>query len=276
MPDLSSLRAALPSALIALDFDGSLSPLELHPENARPLPGVVELLRELRADGATVAVVTGRNVASLLRISGFADLPGLIVYGTHGAERWEAGELRVPQVPPGLDKLRQHLPGLLAGLTQEPDLWIEDKELSLVVHARLTPDPDALLEKLEAPVREAAAAAGLGVRPGKEVLEICIPGIDKGTAIRELLVPGTRAALYAGDDLGDLPAFAEVNAWAQHTGRPSLTIGVGPPGGPVTGTTDITVPDPQHLIALLRQLTTEPDRSAELYLEVEHGRAAVP
>jgi trehalose 6-phosphate phosphatase len=167
----------------------------------------------------------------------------------------------VPEVPPGLDELRQHLPGLLAGLTQEPDLWIEDKDLSLVIHARLTPDPDAVLEKLAAPVREAAAAAGLGVRPGKEVLEICIPGIDKGTAIRELLTAGTSAALYAGDDLGDLPAFAEVNAWAQRTGWPSLTIGVGPPGGPVTGTTDIPVPDPQHLIALLRQLLTGPDRS---------------
>lgn len=254
MPDLTSLRAALPSALIALDFDGSLSALELHPEDARPRPGVAGLLRELRTAGATVAVVTGRNVASLLQISGFADIPGLIVYGTHGAERWEAGELRVPQVPPGLDELRQHLPGLLAGLTQEPDLWIEDKELSLVVHARLTPDPDAVLEKLADPVREAAAAAGLGVRPGKEVLEICIPGIDKGSALRELLTAGPSAALYAGDDLGDLPAFAEVKAWAQRTGRPSLTIGVGPPGGPVTGTTDVTVPDPQHLIALLRQL----------------------
>jgi trehalose 6-phosphate phosphatase len=255
LPDLTSLRAALPSALVALDFDGSLCPLELHPDDARPLPDAVGLLRELRATGATVAVVTGRNVASLLRLSGFADIPGLIVYGTHGAERWEAGELRVPEVPPGLDGLRQDLPALLAGLTQEPDLWIEDKELSLVVHARLTPDPDAVLGKLAAPVREAAAAAGLGVRPGKEVLEVCIPGIDKGTAIRELLVPRTSAALYAGDDLGDLPAFAEVNAWAQRTGRPSLTIGVGPSGeGPIAGTTDVTVPDPQHLIVLLRQL----------------------
>ena len=254
MPDLTALRTALPSALIALDFDGSLSPLELHPENARPLPGVVELLRELRATGATVAVVTGRNVTSLLRISGFADIPGLIVYGTHGAERWEAGELRVPEVPPGLDELRQYLPGLLAGLTQEPELWLEDKDLSLVIHARLTPDPDAVLEKLAAPVREAATAAGLGVRPGKEVLEICIPGIDKGTALRELLAPGPSAALYAGDDLGDLPAFAEVRAWAQRTSRPSLTIGVGPPDGPITGATDITVRDPRHLIALLRQL----------------------
>jgi trehalose 6-phosphate phosphatase len=88
------------------------------------------------------------------------------------------------------------------------------------------------------------------------VLEICIPGIDKGTALRELLGPGTSAACYAGDDFGDLPAIAEVNTWAERTGRPSLTIGVGPRDGPITSTTDITVPDPEHLIALLRQLVS--------------------
>ena len=74
---------------------------------------------------------------------------------------------------------------------------------------------------------EAAAAAGLGVRPGREVLEICIPGIDKGTAIRELVSEDTAAAFYAGDDLGDLPAIGEVNAWAERTGRPALTVAVG-------------------------------------------------
>jgi trehalose 6-phosphate phosphatase len=251
----AALAASLPAALVALDFDGTLTPISPHPDDARPLPDAITLLRDLRATGAAVAVVTGRSVASLLRLSGFGDVPGLVIYGTHGVERWEAGELRAPPAPPGLDELRQSLPGLLAGLTQEPDLWIEDKKLSLVIHARLTPDPDAVLEQLEAPVRAAAAAAGLGVRPGKEVLEICIPGIDKGTALHELLVPGTSAACYAGDDLGDLPAFTEVKAWAQRTGRPSLTIGVGPEAeGPIAGTTDVSVPDPQHLIALLRQL----------------------
>ena len=78
-----------------------------------------------------------------------------------------------------------------------------------------------MLEILRAPVEKLAAAAGLGVRPGKEVLEICIPGIDKGTAIRELLHDDTAAAFYAGDDLGDLPAIAEVNAWAVRNGRRS-------------------------------------------------------
>ena len=78
----------------------------------------------------------------------------------------------------------------------QPDLWLEDKGLSLVIHARLTPDPDRFLEILRAPVGAALAAAGLGVRPGKEVLEICIPGLDKGTAIRELL-GGDPAAAFS-------------------------------------------------------------------------------
>jgi trehalose-6-phosphatase len=46
-------------------------------------------------------------------------------------------------------------------------------------------------------------------------LEICIPGTDKGTAIRELISDETAAAFYAGDDVGDLPAVREVNAWLQ-------------------------------------------------------------
>jgi trehalose 6-phosphate phosphatase len=116
-----------------------------------------------------------------------------------------------------------------------------------------------VLELLRAPVEKVAAAAGLGVRPGKEVLEICIPGIDKGTAIRELIGDDTAAACYAGDDLGDLPAFREVQAWAERSGRPALTVGVSSRAtGPIAGQTDVTVPDPQHLLSLLRQLIEAP------------------
>ena len=247
--DLHPLRAALSSALVALDFDGTLAPISPHPDDARPLAGAQQILRDVRATGATLAVVTGRSVASLLRVTAFGAVPGIIIYGTHGAERWQAGELRTPAILPGLDELRLSLPGLLT-TAHEPDLWIEDKGLSLVIHARLTAEPEHVLEMLRAPVGKAAAAAGLAVRPGKEVLEICLPGIDKGTAIRELIGADPAAALYAGDDLGDLPAIAEVNAWAQRTGRPALTVGVG--HGPIAGQTDVTVPDPQGLIALLR------------------------
>ena len=251
------LRAALSSALVAVDFDGTLAPISPHPDDARPLPGADQVLRDVRATGATVAVVTGRSVASLLRVSSFGSVPGIVIYGTHGAERWQAGELRAPAPPPGLNELRLSLPGLLTSIG--PDLWIEDKGLSLVIHARLTADPELALEILRAPVGQAATAAGLGVRPGKEVLEICIPGIDKGTAIRELVSEDPAGAFYAGDDLGDLPAIHEVNAWAERSGPPTLTVAVNPRGsGPIAEQADVTVPNPQGLMSLLRQILPNP------------------
>ena len=249
------MRAALPSALVALDFDGTLAPLSPHPDDARPLGGARQVLCGIRATGATLAVVTGRSVASLLRVSGFGAVPGIIIYGTHGAERWENGLRRAPPPPAGLTGLRRSLPALVTGITRDPAVWIEDKELSLVIHARLTADPDRFLAALRGPVTDAAAGAGLEVRPGKEVLEICLPGSDKGTAIRELIRDETAAVLYAGDDVGDLPALQEVRAWSGRSGRPALSVAVSQsPSGPLAGLTDVTVPDPAGLIGLLRQL----------------------
>lgn len=250
----AGLAPDLASVLIALDFDGTLAPITPHPEDARPLAGVHQVLRDVRATGAALAVVTGRSVSSLLRVSGFGAIPGIVIYGTHGAERWQAGSLRTAAAPPGLEELRETLPGLVAGIVRDPDVWVEDKSLSLVVHARLTAQPGRVLDRLREPVKEAAAAAGLGVRPGREVLEICLPGIDKGTAVRELLEEDRAAVLYAGDDVGDLDAMVEVNAWAERVGRPGLTVAVGAAGGPVAGVADVTVPDPAGLLDLLRRL----------------------
>jgi len=43
--------------------------------------------------------------------------------------------------------------------------------------------------------------------------------------------------------------------WAERSGRPILTVGVSPRGrGPIAEQADVTVPDPQRLISLLRQL----------------------
>jgi trehalose 6-phosphate phosphatase len=258
LTDLSPLRAALPSALVALDFDGTLAPISPHPDDARPLPGVRQLLGDVRATGAALAVVTGRSVASLLRVSGFDAVPGIVIYGLHGVERWENGLLRAPATPPGIDELRGSLPKIVADVADDQAVWIEDKELSLVVHTRLTAEPDRLVEVLRAPVAEAVAAAGLEMRPGKEVLEVCIPGIDKGTAIRELIGDETAAVCYAGDDVGDLPAIREVNAWSGRSGRPKLAVAIDPTGlGPLAGLADVTVPDPPSLILLLRRVIAD-------------------
>ena len=255
MTHLHPLRAELSSALVALDFDGTLAPISPHPDDARPLAGVHQVLCDVRATGAALALVTGRSVASLLRVSGFDAVPGIVIYGLHGLERWETGARRAPAPPAGIHELRLSLPKIVASIAHDAAVWIEDKELSLVVHTRLTADPDRLVEELRVPVAEAAAAAGLEARPGKEVLEICIPGTDKGTAIRELIGDETAAVFYAGDDVGDLPAVREVNAWSGRTGRPKLAVAVSPSGtGPLAALADVTVPDPLSLILLLRQV----------------------
>ena len=49
--------------------------------------------------------------------------------------------------------------------------------------------------------------------------------------------------------------MAEVNGWAERSGRPKLIVGVSPGGnGPLAGQTDVTVPDPQGLVSLLRRM----------------------
>ena len=132
--DLHPLRAALSSALVALDFDGTLAPISPHPDDARPLAGALQILSDVRATGATLAVVTGRTVASLLRVSGFGAVPGIVVYGTHGAERWQRGELRTPPVPAGLDELRP--------IAEQADVTV--------------PDPQGLMSLLRQILRPAA------------------------------------------------------------------------------------------------------------------------
>jgi len=50
-------------------------------------------------------------------------------------------------------------------------VWVEDKSLSLVVHARMTAHPEQVLERLRKPVEEAARRRSRGAAR-REVLEI--------------------------------------------------------------------------------------------------------
>jgi trehalose 6-phosphate phosphatase len=245
----------LPHALIALDFDGTLAEISPRPEDAQPLRSVPMLLGQIRATGARVAVITGRTTSSLLEVSGLGSIPGVVIYGLHGAERWHHGRSQAPPPPSGLAYLRDRLPGVIAAAVRERAIWIEDKGLSLVIHARLTREPATVIAALAEPVRRLANRAGLDVRPGKEVLEICLPGIDKGTAIGELLTDDTSAVLYAGDDTGDVPVFDRVREWASQTRRPALTIAVTEPITPVAQHSDVVVPSPSALLPLLHRLT---------------------
>jgi trehalose 6-phosphate phosphatase len=251
----AALRAEPERALVALDYDGVLAPIVDEPSEAWPAPGAVEVLHRLAGRIGTLAVVTGRPAGVVVELGGLQRVPGLLVEGQYGAEQWEAGELTTPDEPPGVAALRDGLPAALAAAGADPAVRVEDKRLALVVHTRRAPRPDAELAKLAPTVRRLADAHGLEVHPGKMVLELRPPGFDKGGVLRRLVAaaaPG--AVLFAGDDVGDLPAF-DVVAELRAAGTPGLAVAsASPEAAEVAERADLAVDGPPGVVALLTEL----------------------
>jgi trehalose 6-phosphate phosphatase len=249
---IAALRPLVTGALIATDFDGTLAPLVPDPEDSRPVPGVIEALTALSGRGAQVAVITGRDARTVVRLGGLDAVPGLVVAGLYGMETWDAGRLTSPDTPPAIHRLREQLPPIV-GAAGDPDVWVEDKRLSLVVHARKARDPDTALAALRGPVTELAGRLGFEVHPGSDVLELRLPGFDKAGALRRLAA-GRSGVLFLGDDRGDLPAFAEVRQM-RAAGRAAYCVGVLSSGvAELDGAADVEVADPDAVVALLRGL----------------------
>jgi trehalose 6-phosphate phosphatase len=157
---IRALRPHLSAALIATDFDGTLAPLVRDPETSRPVAGVIEAMAKLAERGAQVAVITGRAADTVVRLGGLDAVPGIVVAGLYGLQTWHDGRLQSPQPPESIEALRAELPEVVTS-GGDPDVWIEDKGLSLVVHARTSSDPDAALARLAEPVTSLAKRLGL-------------------------------------------------------------------------------------------------------------------
>ena len=206
------------SALVALDFDGTLAPIVDDPAAARALPAVAPTLARLSGVVRTVAIVTGRPARTAAEYAGLLATPGLdrlVILGQYGLERWEPahGEVRSALPTSRVDQARTELPGLLAA-AGAADAFVEDKGVAVAVHVRRLPDPHAALERLRGPLSALADRCGLRLEPGRLVLELRPPGVDKGTALRDLVEEiSARIVVYAGDDLGDLAAYDAVDGF---------------------------------------------------------------
>jgi trehalose 6-phosphate phosphatase len=256
---LEAIVSSPSQTLIATDFDGTLAPIVDDPEQAYADPDAVAALGRLGERVGAVAVITGRPVRMAVRLGRFQEVAGLhslIVLGQYGVERWNAAENEylLPPAPPQIKAVAGELPELLHSLDLAA-ARVEDKGRAIAVHTRSLPDPKAALAKLADPLRDLAARHGLAVEPGKNVWEIRALGVDKGATLRAVVAEtGARQVIFAGDDLGDLPAFQAVRDLATAGVVGLLVCSASAEEDALAELSDVIVDGPSGLAAWLNEL----------------------
>lgn len=248
--DVLTAIAGTPRLLIALDFDGTASPLVDDPMSARALPVVSEAVERLTAlPHTTVAYVSGRSLPDLREIAEHGDDSPVTLAGSHGAQYWfpGEGEVDVLAADDG-DDVRAELWAVAQPIIDRYDgVELERKSFGLGVHGRRA-QPDA----------ENAAFAEVDElmaqrhpqwrrRQGNHILEFSSRVEGKDTAIGVLRERfDATGILFAGDDVTDEDALRVL-------GPGDLGVRVGP--GETAAT--VRVRTPQEIGALLNVLADE-------------------
>jgi trehalose 6-phosphate phosphatase len=183
----------------------------------------------------------------------------LFVFGQYGFERWSSTSRRVvsPRPPQGLSGFLRELPRVLRDAAAS-DAFVEEKGLAIAVHTRRLDDPEGAFERLEPRLRDLAGRYELVIEPGRNVIEVRSPGMDKGTVVRDLardLEAG--GFVFAGDDLGDIEAFAAVEE-LRSQGLPTLLVcSASEEESALVARSDVVVGGPEGVLGLLRRFAAE-------------------
>ena len=259
--------AVASTAVVGLDFDGTLAPIVDDPADARIHPEAGSVLTELAEVVRAVTVITGRPARQALALGDLDEVGNtlgdsgkeLYLFGQYGNERWSSTSRRIvsPRPPRGLASYLGALPSLLRRL-DAAEAFVEEKGLAVAVHTRRLPDPAAAFDRLLPELEKLAGEHGLVVEPGRQVIEARAPGKDKGQVVRTVVEELSAGGfLFAGDDLGDLEAFDAVDA-LREDGLPTLLVCSGSDEQPaLADRADLVVEGPDGVLEFLRKLTAD-------------------
>jgi trehalose 6-phosphate phosphatase len=237
---------------ILSDFDGSLSLIVDRPEDAGPLPAAIRALGLLVGRVGRVGIVSGRPVDFLAT---HLPVPGLLFVGLYGMETMDGG---VRRVDPRVLAFEASVAAAAAEADRLlPGVIIERKSgVSVTLHWRIAPERE---HEVLAVASDLAGRYGLAEWHSRFAVELRPPlAIDKGTAIDDL-IDGFSVAAYAGDDTGDLAAFAALErAAADGRLHRAVRIGVESPEMPETlpAAVDVLVDGPTGLVGLFEQVAS--------------------
>lgn len=234
------------------DFDGTLCEFQIDPESVRLPDARRALLESIGGSGnATVAIVSGRRLddvrarAELGMPAYYAGLHGLEIAGPDDA-------FRHPDIEATVAHVQELVTSLSETVARLKGVFVENKELSLVVHYRDASPSDAAraTELVSSIVQPHLERGDLRLMQGAGMLEF-LPGIPwhKGSAVDWILERVSKHhadpwPVYVGDDVTDQDAFSAVR------GR-GLSIAAAPRAAGA----DFAVDGPREVESLLRSLT---------------------
>lgn len=210
--DTALLRLAeAPHLLVALDFDGTLSPFVTEPMKARMEVSARAAVDALAAaPGTTVALVSGRTLGDLRLIAEHDDSSPILLAGSHGVEYWfpDRGRI-VPDVDSAHDSTRAAvLAAVTARLAGLAGIRIEPKGFGMAVHSRGADDRTAAESVRIADEVVGELAPDWRRRLGHSVVEYSFRDEGKDAAIAVLRAEvQPSAVLFAGDDVTDEDAI---------------------------------------------------------------------
>jgi trehalose 6-phosphate phosphatase len=201
--------------VIFLDFDGTLSEIVKHPEDAALAPGMKAIL-ERCSSRYTIAIISGRDMYDLKSRVNIRDI---IYAGSHGFRISGPGGLAMEhedteKILPDLDRIEKKLKRKLDSWPE--GVQIERKRYAIAIHYRNAGKQSGgeIKKGVDETLRE---HSGLKAGSGKMIIEIR-PDIDwhKGKALEWILDKlyhgnnGRLLPIYIGDDVTDEDAFKTI------------------------------------------------------------------
>ena len=232
--------------LVALDHDGTISPIAPRPDEAVLAVGATDALTGL-ARYAEVVVVSGRGLDDLVARVGALPVRIVSEHGLRSRDRdGDVTALATPLPGPALDDVRRRLDAILTRERLADGWLVEDKGVGIAVHHRLV-GPERLGATLDAVRDVLRSAPGGHVQEGKAVLELRADGADKGAALTHLIRTSDGGLpVMIGDDRTDEPALAV----AESVGG----VGVLVASEPRPSAASVRVEDPDEVVRLLAAL----------------------
>lgn len=200
------------SAVLMLDYDGTLAPFHREREKAVFYPGVREILEQImRSDNSRIVIISGRAISDLIPLLGFSKMPE--IWGSHGWER---------RAPDGsysiMPASESHLKGLADAdfLIKKMNFGIyrEEKPNSVALHWRGKSEKEmtAIRKFARKELKRIAVDFGLDLDYFDGGVELRVPGKNKGDVVRTIIEesPPNSFFAYLGDDLTDEDAFGAI------------------------------------------------------------------